>query len=250
MKRHIFLNISYIFVVCIIFLISGCSGGGGDDGVPSTGEQDSSGRRFWPNARFELRRSDSTGIRLIHASIDAPPLNLRVVGDEQFSQASRFLQPTAFRKVAQGSLSIVVEQANTPGVVLGTVPVTLAEGFEYSLIASGEIGRDTFRYTLNATPIERPEAGFVRVQFIHGLSGFGKLTMSIAGAVLGPIARGEATDLVVIPQGVQSAVVQELGGAVLSRLDFPLADRSEASFILAGSKNSGAKFFKVFEDLD
>lgn len=219
------LNIVTIFL--LVISASACSGGG-------DGESEG--------------RTRKTALRVIHGSIDGTPVIARI--EDIFLQQTRFGQLQDYVPVEEGDALVTIERANAPGVILRSIQVPFESETEYTVFVSGEARDDQGRAVLITEPVEQPDEGFARIQFLNGLSQAGSL--SLRGAdFTSPLAReGQSSGYVETASGPQDLAIVDDGGRVIERLTLDLVDRGDITVLITGSVELDYQIIRVFQDLD
>ena len=111
-----------------------------------------------------LAQEESARIRVVHASPDAPPVDVRGGGETIFSDVA-YNSVTDYTPVASGSLDLKVVPAGSAEDVLAETPVELEAGQAYTVVVAGKQALlEPFLLEDDASP---PGASQVRVRFIH-----------------------------------------------------------------------------------
>lgn len=76
-------------------------------------------------------------VRAVHASPDAPPLDIALAGGPLLAEGVAFGQATPFREVAAGMVDLEVRASGTKDVIMALPDHTLAGGSLYTLVALG-----------------------------------------------------------------------------------------------------------------
>lgn len=222
--------------VALLTGLTSCGGGGGGEGGGGGSTLDAS------------TRTTGTGVRIIHASLDVEPVDLKIA--EQYLNHGAFMDVTYFAKAPGGLTDVTLERGNSPGVSIFSNKLELGDKIEYSLLLSGSVTNRNFAVTVLEEPVSRPEKGFARVQLVHALEGSGTITAQGAGITLGPVPFRTATESITVPSGAQTFVVTNNRGGVIANLPVTLADRGEATIVIGGDAARGVSIPRVFTDLD
>lgn len=226
-----------IFSQCVAVLICGfimgCGGGGGG-GSSSSGSDTSN------------QRTTDTGIRIIHAALDAAPLTL-TIGDQEI-QTAQFAQPTSYQRLSEGAQTLVLTKST--GEVFAQLPVEFEKGTEHSLLVFGQSGRNSLRFQVLTDQIIRPDAGRGFIHFVNGYEGVRAVTFVCAGS--GPVIVGQASasGFYELNSGTQLVIVSDSSGAELGRISLDVPDQGESTVVLTGAREYGAAILKVYQDLD
>lgn len=112
---------------------------------------------------------DDTDIRVLHASPDAPMVNITLDGEIALDNVD-YLDGSGFIELAEGAYSIGVD-ALLPGgqsaTVIGPAAFDLMGDVEYSIIAVGKVADDTLEPLVLTRPDEDFGAGNIRLQVVH-----------------------------------------------------------------------------------
>jgi hypothetical protein len=195
-----------------------------------------------------LTKGGRTAVRIIHASVDTEPLDLRIA-DRVYGRA-RFMEEIFFNPTPNGSINLQLEQANFPGTVITSRAATLQANTEYSLLVTGRSETGTLETTLLEEAPVSPPTGSGRVQFINALAGISPLTLEGPGINLGPVPFKNSSGFVVLPAGTYVADVERSGGRAVGRAEFVLAGGDEVTVVIGGDNSQGIRFVKIFRDLD
>jgi hypothetical protein len=223
----------------LAFLVQSCSGGGGGDGGGGSGDDDS-----------KLGRTSSTGVRVLHASLDETPVQVLIDGAP--FQSARYAQVKNYLKTSGGAHPILIHRTNAPAEVISSFSTTFKEDSEYSLLIYGLDERQ--QVAMLEEPIMRPETGRADLAIVNALSGDSdSLLVSCSdGAVTvatGPAEFGQASQRVSISNLVQQCSVRE-GNRVVSIVSFTPPDRGEATVVVSGDEDDGIVTVRVYQDLD
>ena len=116
----------------------------------------------------------TTQLRAIHASSDAPNVDVVVNGSTAFTNVA-YPGATAFATIPAGTTSIGVEPTGTSNTVL-SASATLAAGHQYSavvvgLAAAGTPAAEQLRAVLVEDPGNAPASGNAKLRVVHGAPG-------------------------------------------------------------------------------
>jgi hypothetical protein len=145
----------------------GTDGGGTDGGVTDGGVTD--------GGVTDGGTAQNAGLRLIHASPDAPAVDVYATGRSQPLATSLTYGAASTRtELPAGSYTFEVRPAgaaSTTTPVFTSPAVTLAAGQEETIIAAGLLSSTDAATNLRAIPLQEqfaaPESGKARVRFIH-----------------------------------------------------------------------------------
>jgi hypothetical protein len=170
---------------------------------------------------------DNTGpesesrIRVVHASPDAPNVDV-LLDDEEVLSDVPYLEASDYLEASAGAHNVKVNAAGTATAVIDT-DVTLAEGADYTMIASGLAAEITPIVLLDDN--STPAAGTARVRAIHGAPGAPAVDVYVTapGAdietalpVLTGVEFGDVADYLEVPAGDYQVRVTPAGTKVLA----------------------------------
>ncbi len=107
-------------------------------------------------------------LRVIHASPDAPKVNVLVDGAPVLTEVD-YKQGSGFLRLSRGTYDLRVD-AITPAGDVTVIPVagfSLDSGTDYSVLAIGKVGDNTLQPLVISNPSTAVTAGQVRVQVVH-----------------------------------------------------------------------------------
>ena len=111
-------------------------------------------------------------LRVIHASSDAPNVNV-LVGGEPVIENLAFGQSSENFDLAPATYNVAVE-ALLPGdataTVIGPVDLALAEATNYKVFAVGSVAQDTLEPLVVTSDVADLAAGNIRLQVVHAAS--------------------------------------------------------------------------------
>ncbi|MEM7611150.1 MAG: DUF4397 domain-containing protein [Pseudomonadota bacterium] len=147
-------------------------------------------------------------LRVLHASPDAPAVNVLVDGAVTIAGAD-YKAGTAFSNLTPGSYSVqvdgIVPGGTTP--VIGPVDLDLESGIRYTVIATGEVAN--IAPQIIAAPFESVPAGSVRATVVHAAPNAPEVTVFVTApgtdlsgeAPLGTFSFGGTLGPAEIPNG-------------------------------------------------
>ena len=172
---------------------------------------------------------DNTGpdggarVRVVHASPDAPNVDVLLDDNEVLSDLA-YLEASDYLEASAGGHNVKVNAAGTATTVIDA-DVTLAEGADYTVIASGLAAEITPIVLLDDN--STPEAGNARVRAIHGAPGAPAVDVYVTapGAdietalpVLTSVEFGDVGDYLDVPAGDYQVRVT-LAGTKVAAID-------------------------------
>ncbi|MCC6932027.1 MAG: DUF4397 domain-containing protein [Deltaproteobacteria bacterium] len=226
-------SVKTLLLIAVITVAVSCSGGGGGDDGSTT----------------ELKRETDTAVRLIHAAVDAAPLE--IYGGLIQVTKGRYAQETFFGRVEDENVTeLVVARANTAATdIVRRIPVNLAEDTEYTLFVYGKVGDDAFRYNFIIDNIERPDNGACIVRLFNGLPDSGDLTLGSKDFAQPGVRYGVVSSFRHSACGPQIFTITSPTGT-LARVSIDLPEESEATIVLSGDKDLGYVKAVTYLDLD
>jgi len=148
-------------------------------------------------------------LRVIHASSDAPNVNVLVGGeavieDLAYAQSSdNFdLPPATYNVAVQAILP-----GDTTATVIGPLDLTLAEATNYKVFAVGSVAGETLEPLVVSSDVEALAAGNVRLQVVHAAAAAPTVDIHVTapddalGAALATLDFKEFTGAVEVPAG-------------------------------------------------
>ena len=105
----------------------------------------------------------TTKIRVIHASYDAPAVDVRVDGDVAI-QGLAYGESSGYAEVPVGTRNVTVTPAGATAPVVIDADLTLQEGTEYTVYAVGDLGNIEAILT---TDDRAPSATQTKIRFVH-----------------------------------------------------------------------------------
>jgi hypothetical protein len=128
-----------------------------------------------------LAQDQSAQVRVVHASPDAPNVDVLINDDTVFSNVT-FNQVTAYTPVSVGSISFKVTPAGQGGSVLSEVAFNLEAGQEYTVVIAGK--QALLEPVLLEDNNTLPPAGQVRLRFMHASPNAPALDLTLANGSL------------------------------------------------------------------
>ena len=192
-------------------------------------------------------RTTGTGMRVIHASLDLPPVVVSVNGSE-IARAS-YLSSTFYSGVSAGPATVTIEFQNQPGAVFSSLNVRFTEGQEHTLLLSGEARTSNFRAILIPEEVVQAVSGNGRVQLINGFTSGGSLRLDFVGGIGEGVGPGNLSQAVELASGAQQvSVVDGSNSIASSTIDLP--DQGEVTVVVSGSRAEGVVLTELVNDLD
>jgi len=168
-----------------LFLLAGCGGGGsGGDG------------------------SVSTGVRMLHASIEASPVELSSTASENQSLLSRFTSNTAYMNLPEGEQQLSIHRARFSDSALFVLPLNLEKNKRHSVLLFGDLDNG-LRVSLFDDYAERLGENEIALRLVHGLTGASQIRGTFGGAeIANALDFGSAAEYVVLPHNSGELLVR------------------------------------------
>jgi len=125
----------------------------------------------------------SFGLRVIHASADAPDVNVLVDGRE-FRANLAYKTASGLRNQVNARTATVEVVAQLPGglaTVIGPASLTFNDGTDYNVIAVGKVGDGTLAPLVIANPQTIVAPGTVRAQVVHAAPAAPEVDVYVTG---------------------------------------------------------------------
>jgi hypothetical protein len=191
----------------------------------------------------------TTQLRFIHASPDAPDVNIGATG-RTYALGLGYKQATPFTTTTPETIGNLRVDGIVPGgtvTVIGPVDVTLAADTEYSVLAVGPVA--SIGALVIAEPATPVPAGQVRVQVVHGAPNAPAVDVHVtapdamldSSTALGSFAFGEDLGPVEVPAGTYRIRVTPAGTADPVVFDSGAVDLpARAGLLVVAVENTGA----------
>jgi len=167
-----------------VLVIASCGGGGGGGGGGESASR--------------------TGVRVLHAAIDAAPVDVLVTGNTSpVASKAVFALDNSYHALPNGALNLTVTRTANSGAVVGSFTATADSSSKFSILLYGDNSTFGLRTALFAdeTPADSDGA---HLRVVDGVTGAARiaLTLSSSAAVEGLQAEfGEAGGYVAVPVG-------------------------------------------------
>lgn len=197
-------------------------------------------------------------VRVVHASPDAPPVDVLVDGAEVLADVP-YLTASGYLEVSAGGRNLAVNAAGTATAVIDA-DVTLADGADYTVIASGLVA--AIQPIVLADDNTAPAAGNVRVRAIHGAPSAPAVDIYVtapgadlaaATPALTNVAFGDVADYIEAPAGDYQVRITPAGTktVVIDSGALTLASGQVRTAIAVDAAGGGAPFdLLVLQDLN
>lgn len=158
-------------------------------------------------------------VRVVHASPDAPPVDVWVNGSPAFTNVA-FETITTFAGVPAGTYNVKVVPAGATSPVVIEADLTLAASTDYTVIATGKLAQIA-PAILTATP-GGPQPGQAWVRFYHASPDAPAVDIAVTGGpVLFPnVAFRQGTAYLPVPAGTYNLEARVAGTATVA-LEIP-----------------------------
>jgi hypothetical protein len=197
-------------------------------------------------------------IRVVHASPDAPPVDVLLDDAEVLSDVP-YLAASGYLETSAGDHNLKVNAAGTTTTVIDA-DATLADGTDYTVIASGLVA--AIEPIVLEDDNSAPAAGNVRVRAIHGAPSAPAVDVYVtapgadlnaATPVLTNVAFGDVAEYLEVPAGDYQVRVTPAGTktAAIDSGTLTLASGQVRTAIAVDAPGGGAPFdFLVLADLN
>ncbi len=199
-------------------LLSACSGGG--DGGAS---EDS---------------SSATGVRVLHAAIDAAPVDVIVTGSPApVARRAVFALDNKYHALPSGSLNLQLTRTATPGTVINSFAVTADSQSKFSILLYGD--NSTFGLRTALLTDEPPaEASSAHIRVVDGVTGAAAIAVNVSSAGESEnveVAFGQASEYVAVPPGpVTIRAARAADGRTISSSSVTLEPGRAYTHLVAG----------------
>lgn len=214
--------------VAFLSLASGCGGGGSDSGGSSSGGN-------LGNA--------STGVRILHASIDTAPLDLYLPATvEGVARTFQFANAIGYTKASNGAQTVTVTEAQNPNGVLVNYSVEVAKSSLFSILVYGEEGEGSRSTTLIQDSIPELSNTEAAIKIVHGSFGAAAISLQLGGVEVAQATYGSGSDYKVTTAGaVAVSVNRVVDSKNLFSGTLTLEPKRAYTLLLAGDINDFSK---------
>ncbi len=173
---------SVAFLVGAFSLVA-CGGGGGGGSTES---------------------SSATGVRVLHAAIDAAPVDVVVTGSPApVARRAVFALDNRYHALPSGAINLQLTRTATPATVIGSFPVTADSESKFSILLYGDNSTFGLRTTLLAdeTPSQSSSA---HVRVVDGVTGAAAIVVNFSADSGGEgveVAFGQAGEYLPVAAG-------------------------------------------------
>lgn len=202
-----------ILIILSMSLIS-CSGGGG-----GSGESNES--------------SSTTGVRIMHAGLDASPMELRLEGDKAI-QTAIYGQSKGFASTGVGTKTLSVYPKGGSAPVFSQA-ITIEQKQRFSILLFGE---RSFGGLKSAVIDETPTiVDQTSVKFVNGLVGSSFIRVKVGTSSQGgPISYGTSSDYIPLSSGTLSFTAYNSSGTPVHSAQRTLEDGKAHTVLVAGQQ--------------
>jgi hypothetical protein len=213
------MRFKFTLSVLLILTFSACGGGGGGGGGGGS------------------KSSASTGVRILHAVIDAAPADIiSSAKPGEVVTTGYFSESTFYGGVPTGDQTLSLTLHNNPAVIHGTSQFSVEKNHHYSLLFYGDEFQIGFRTSIiSDNPGEIPE-GYAAVKIIHGLVGASMLNAVFTGGQTADgIQFGGASEYFNLPAGPATIKIRRASdGLLVSSVTSDFAAGKAYSIFAAG----------------
>lgn len=117
---------------------------------------------------FMTATAQTSRVRVVHASADAPAVDILVDGNVAF-QGMKFRDYTNYTPVPSGMRMISINVAGTTTTAL-RLPFTLASGVDYTFYAFGKLSNSSLTIIGTGDDLMAPAMDSTKVRVVHGAS--------------------------------------------------------------------------------
>jgi hypothetical protein len=215
--RPVLISVLTAFVISF----SACGGGGGGGGGGGNDQY-----------------SSATGVRVLHAAIDATPVDVFVDGvPEAVAKKAVFGLNNGYNALPSGLLNLTMTRTSTPSVVVDKAQVAVDSDSRVSILLYGDNATFGLRATVltDGAPEDRSNA---RVRIVDGVTAAAEIVGTVSSGVEERsvnVKFGEASDYLAVPPGVATLqVVRAADGRFVASTTATLEAGKEYTYLVAG----------------
>ena len=210
-------NETVLTIAVFALLLVGCGGGsGGSSSSDSSGQASSSG----------------TGIRVLHAAIDAPPVAVTATDSGSVLQTTWFAQAVGYVAPAAGVEAFTVTTAGNSPVSLA-IDVSGSDKGKRSILFA-ETGDLEYRVTALDDTAPALSSGSAALRVVNGVKGSNQLDVTVNGSTLnGALSITDASLYSEVPGGAVTVTASD-DGQVLYSGSVSLSAGSAYTLLLTG----------------
>ncbi len=195
--------------------------------------------------------SNTAWVRVVHASADAPAVDVLANGNLVF-QSIAFKGFTEYTPVPPGTYTFSVNLSGTSTTVLSTGPTPLQGGMAYTFFAIGKVAAGTLSIMGAGDDVTTAGAGMAKIRVVHGASTAPAVDVFAttpyaplpAMPALSRVPFPYAGDYLAVPAGVYQARVTPTGTKTVA-IDsgrLPLTGNTVRTVIALDPKTPGGPF--------
>lgn len=207
-----------VAVLVVACSLAACGGGGGGGGSGDS--------------------SSTTGVRVLHAAIDAAPVDVLVTGNPApVSRKAVFALDNKYHALPSGPLNLQLTRTATPGTVIDSFAVTADSQSKFSILLYGD--NTTFGLRAALLTDETPsESSGALVRVVDGVTGAAAIAVSIssnAGGENVEVSFGQAGEYVAVAAGpVTIRAARAADGRTISSSSVALEPGRAYTYLVAG----------------
>jgi len=169
---------------------------------------------------------ESTRVRAIHLSPDAPNVDVLVDGSEVLSDVA-FGDISDYLALDPGTYTVTIAAADDPETVAFMGDVSVESGTDYTLAAVGELSEGTFRPLGLVDDTRRSVSGIAYLRVVHASPDAPAVDVTLFDGRL-PLVKGisfgDTTDYLALPAGEFTAEIRPAGSDdLVAEVDLELA---------------------------
>lgn len=181
------------------------------------------------NAVLSVDRAPEARVRIVHASPDAPAVDILVNGGVAFSNVP-FEDVTDYAALPPNTYSVQVVPAGSSTPVVISETLTLNSGVDYTVVAIGQLGDNSIEALVLVDDNSTPAPGVAHVRFVHTSPDAPAVDIAVAGGpvLFSNIDFGEVANYLPVDAGTYELEVRLAGTntVVLSLPGIQLNDRT------------------------
>jgi hypothetical protein len=207
------MKLAHILSLCLVTVALGCGGGGGGGG------------------------GNETGVRVLHAAIDAVPVDLLSTGQgAPLVSGAAFGIASDYSPLPEGTITLGLSRAHSPADVIASHPVTVEAGQRYSVFLYGDNATFGLRSRVLSDAIPEDSSGSALVRIVDGTTG--ALALRVVngnGSFHANVEFGGSSDyLPVAPGNVRFQALRAADGRALASAAVELEGGRAYTILFAG----------------
>jgi len=177
-------NLRALGIGIAVLLLVGCGGGSSGDG------------------------SVGTGVRMLHSSIDASPVELRSSSSEENFLISRFTSNSGYMNLSPGEHILSVRRARSSDTDLFLLALDLERNKRHSVLLSGNL-ENGLKTTLFEDYTEGLGQNEIALRLVHGLTGASQIRATFGGVEIAKaVDFGSAAEYIVLPDNAGELLIR------------------------------------------